>query len=69
MQARRQGADRTTNAIITQARADLARHRRNEEELRKQIARAHRRLEESQNLLRKIDAALARFAEDSDTAS
>jgi len=54
--------DQTVNAMIVQARADLARHFRNDQEFRKQIARAHRRLQESRNLLRQIDTALARFS-------
>ena len=54
--------DRTREAVIADARADLARHYRNDQEFRKQIARAHRQLQESQRLLRAIELALARFA-------
>jgi septal ring factor EnvC (AmiA/AmiB activator) len=61
MRATRIVADKTTQAIIAEARADLARHYRKDQEFRQQIARVKRRLRESEHLLREIDTTLARL--------
>jgi hypothetical protein len=63
MVALRRNREASPREAIEEARADLDRYSRNARNVRKQIHRAHMHLAQSCDLLRRIEAALARLRE------